>query len=72
MANSFAFAVTGTSGSQSATVNLNLLFEDYSLSASPALNTIVAGAAASYTIAVNPVNGFSKQVQLACGNGYAQ
>ena len=69
MANPFVFAVTGTSGSQAAAVSLNLLFADYALSASPALNTIVAGSAATYTIAVNPINGFNSQVQLACGNG---
>lgn len=69
LANPYAFAVTGTSGSQSTTVSLNLLFADFALSASPALNTIVAGSAASYTIAVNPINGFNNQVQLACGNG---
>lgn len=69
MANPFVFAVTGTSGSQAAAVNLNLLFADYSLSASPALDTIVAGSAANYTISVNPINGFNSQVQLACGSG---
>jgi hypothetical protein len=46
-----------------------VLFQDYSLAATPALNTIVAGAAAAYTIVVNPINGFGKQVQLACGTG---
>ncbi len=69
MANPFAFAVAGTSGSQSTQVNLNLLFADYILSASPSLNTIVAGAPAAYTISVTPINGFNSQVQLACGNG---
>jgi hypothetical protein len=69
MANPFAFAVAGTSGSQSTQVDLNLLFSDYALSASPSLNTIVAGSSASYTISVSPVNGFNSQVQLACGNG---
>jgi beta-propeller repeat-containing protein/HYDIN/CFA65/VesB family protein len=69
MANPFVFAVTGTSGSQAAAVSLNLLFADYALSASPALNTIVAGSAATYTISVNPINGFNNQVQLACASG---
>jgi hypothetical protein len=69
LANPFPFTVTGTSGSQSATVNLNLLFSDYTLSASPSLNTIVAGSAATYTLSVTPTNGFNNQVQLACGNG---
>ena len=69
LANPYIFSVTGISGSQSATVSLNLLFADYKLSASPALNTIVAGSAATYTISLTPINGFDKQVQLACGNG---
>ncbi|MCL5671333.1 MAG: SBBP repeat-containing protein, partial [Acidobacteria bacterium] len=69
MPNPFAFTVTGTSGSQAATLSSNLLFEDYSLSASPSLNTIVSGGAATYTMVVTPVNGFNKQVQLACGAG---
>ena len=65
----FAFEVIGTSGSQTTTINLSLLFADYSLSVSPSLNTIVAGAPATYTISVSPINGFNSQVQLACGNG---
>ncbi len=69
MSNPFSFAITGTSGSQSATLNANLLFKDYSLSAAPALNTIVSGGAATYTMTVTPVNGFSQQVQLACSAG---
>ena len=69
MANPYAFDVIGTSGSQSATVSLNLLFSDYALSASPSLNTIVAGSPATYTLTLTPINGFDKQVQLACGNG---
>ena len=69
LANPYIFSVAGTSGSQSATVTLNVLFADYKLSASPALNTIVAGSAATYTISLTPINGFNNQVQLACGNG---
>ncbi|HET7215008.1 MAG TPA: SBBP repeat-containing protein [Terriglobia bacterium] len=69
IANPYAFYVTGTSGSQSAAVSLNLLFADYSLSASPSLNTIVAGSSANYTLTLTPINGFNKQVQLACSNG---
>jgi HYDIN/CFA65/VesB-like, Ig-like domain/Beta-propeller repeat len=69
LANPYIFSVSGISGSQSATVSLNLLFSDYKLSASPALNTIVAGSVATYTISLTPINGFNNQVQLACGNG---
>jgi hypothetical protein len=65
--NPYAFTVTGVSGSQTASLQLNLLFEDFSLSATPGLDTIVSGASAPYTVLVNPLNGFtSQQVQLAC------
>lgn len=65
--NPFNFTVTGTSGSQTATVNLTVLLESYSLSGSPALDTVVAGAPASYTILVTPLYGFNQQVSLSCG-----
>src|SRR5207245_2167644 len=54
------------SGSQTATLPLTVLFSDYSLSASPALDTIVSGASASYTVLVSPLNGFNQGVQLGC------
>lgn len=63
----FNFAVTGTSGSQTATVNLTVLLESYSLSGTPALDTVVAGAPASYTILITPLYGFNQQVNLSCG-----
>ena len=65
-ANPFNFTVNGTSGSQTATLPLTVLFSDYSLSASPALNTIVSGASASYTVLVSPLNAFNQGVQLGC------
>jgi hypothetical protein len=65
--NPYPFTVTGTSGSQTASLQLNLLFEDFSLSASPPLDSIVSGGSAPYTILVNPLNGFTgQQVNLAC------
>jgi hypothetical protein len=66
LANPFNFTITGTSGTQSASVDLKILFEDYTLSATPTLNTIASGTAATYTIIVNPLNGFDKQVSLSC------
>jgi hypothetical protein len=67
LANPYAFTVTGISGSQTASLQLNLLFEDFSLSATPPLNTIVSGSSATYTVLVNPLNGLTdQQVQLAC------
>ncbi|HEV2424941.1 MAG TPA: SBBP repeat-containing protein [Terriglobia bacterium] len=64
--NPFNFTVTGTSGSQTATVNLTVLLESFSLSGTPALNTVVAGAPANYTILVTPLFGFNQQVNLSC------
>jgi hypothetical protein len=48
---------------------LNLLFEDFTLSATPSTDTVQAGAAAGYTIIVNPLNTFDNQIQLACYSG---
>ena len=67
-ANPFVFTVTGTSGSQTATVNLTVLLESFSLSGSPALDTVTAGAPAAYSIVVTPLFGFNQQVNLACTN----
>ncbi|MBZ5542870.1 MAG: SBBP repeat-containing protein, partial [Acidobacteriia bacterium] len=66
--NPFNFTVNGISGSQAASVGLTVLFADYSLSATPALDTIVSGDAAEYTVILTPLNGFNKQVQLTCSN----
>jgi len=74
MPNPYAFTVTGTSGSQSFTLQLNLEFYDFSLSITPSSDIIQAGQPAAYTILVNPLNGFglpnstsaNQQVQLEC------
>jgi hypothetical protein len=60
--------VTGTSGTQTTSVQMNLLFEDYTLTVTPNLRTIEAGDSASYTVIINPVNGFNQQVTLTCAN----
>ena len=62
----YSFNVAGVSGSQSTTVSLTILLADYSLSVSPALNTIVSGAPAGYTLTLTPSNGFNKAVQFSC------
>jgi hypothetical protein len=67
--NPYAFTVTGTSGSQTASLPLNLFFEDYTLTASPSSVTIPAGATAGYTILVNPLSGFNQAVDLAIYSG---
>ena len=64
----FNFVVNGISGSQTATIPVSLLFMDFSLSRTPALNTIVSGGVANYSIIVTPLNGFNQQVNLTCAN----
>ena len=66
--NPYIFTVTGTSGSQSATVNLTVLLETFSLAGSPALDTVTAGAPAAYSVVVTPLFGFNQQVNLTCTN----
>ncbi|MGH9446941.1 MAG: choice-of-anchor D domain-containing protein, partial [Terriglobia bacterium] len=67
--NPYNFYVQGTSGGQSTTVPLTLLLETYSLSASPLLDTIVAGGSAGYTIVVTPLNGYNQELTLTCSSG---
>jgi len=67
-ANPFDFDVKGTSGNQSATASLAVLFSDFSLSASPPLVTVPAGQSATYTVTVNPINGYNQEVLLSCTN----
>jgi hypothetical protein len=64
--NPYIFQVTGTSGSQTTSLQVNLQFEDFTLTASPSVDTVQAGATANYTILVNPLFGFNQQVQLLC------
>lgn len=67
--NPLNFTVTGTSGNQSATLDASIKFQDFSLSASPSLNTVTAGQSATYTVTLTPVNGFNQAVSLSCSSG---
>ncbi len=69
MPNPYIFTVTGTSGSQAASLQLSLGFEDYTLSRSPSVDTIAAGTTAAYSIIINPLNGFNQAIQLSCYAG---
>jgi hypothetical protein len=64
--NPYTFTVAGTSGSQSTSIPLTVLTADFTMSASPALDTIVSGGTATYTVVVTPSNGFNQQVNLSC------
>ncbi len=63
---SLDFTLTGTSGSQSASVALTIMVTDFSLTASPAEATVAAGGAANYTLTLTPLNGFNNTVELTC------
>jgi hypothetical protein len=67
--NPYSFTVNGadsTTGTQTATLTLTIFFSDFSLSASPAINTVVSGASTIYTVTVSPINSFSEPVALSC------
>jgi len=57
-----------TSGNETATLTLTIYLQDFSVSATPATNTIQSGQSASYTVTVSPVNNFSQAVIISCLN----
>ena len=70
-ANPFDFAVKGTSNGQDTTVALTVFFADFSLSQTPptpAIRTVTAGSSTTYTVTINPMNGFNQVVLLGCRN----
>ncbi|HET7215009.1 MAG TPA: SBBP repeat-containing protein [Terriglobia bacterium] len=70
-ANPFNFAVKGTSNGQDTTVALTVFFADFTLSQTPptpAIRTVTAGNSTTYTVTVNPMNGFNQVVLLGCRN----
>jgi hypothetical protein len=68
--NPLNFVVTGTSGSQVSTANLTLLLSTFTLTASPSVASVVAGAPAFYTVLVNPIFDFNQQVLLSCTGSF--
>ncbi|MGH9354458.1 MAG: hypothetical protein ACRD2G_20195, partial [Terriglobia bacterium] len=67
--NPVTFTLTGTSGSQAATLAESISLQSFSLSATPAVTNIVAGQTGTYTVTVSSVNGFNLPVALSCSNG---
>ena len=51
-----------------ATQNFTLTVRDFSLSVSPASQTVSGGKSASYTVTVSPVSGFTGTVSLTCSS----
>ncbi|MEJ2009723.1 MAG: SBBP repeat-containing protein [Acidobacteriota bacterium] len=62
------FQVKGTSGDQSATASLSVLFKNFVLSVSPPLVTLNAGQSGTYTLTLTGSNGFSDSVAVTCSN----
>ena len=68
----YTFTVSGTDTTTStatATLSLTIFLEDFSLSASPAINTVSSGGTTIYTVTVSPTNGFNQPVVLSCPSG---
>jgi hypothetical protein len=67
--NPYFFTVTGTdtiSTTQTATLNLQISFQDFTISASPAIQAVSSGASTIYTVTVSPIHGFNQPVVLSC------
>lgn len=59
--------VTGTT-LQTALLPLTLVFQDYTVAATPALAQVVAGQSVTFTVTVAPTNSFNQTVTLSCSN----
>ena len=55
-----------TTGIGTATLTLEIFFGDFTLSASPAVQSLASGATAIYTVTVSPINSFNQPVLLSC------
>jgi HYDIN/CFA65/VesB-like, Ig-like domain/Beta-propeller repeat/Cep192 domain 4 len=70
-ANPFDFSVKGVSSGQDTTVALTVFFADFTLSKTapvPPIRIVAAGSSTTYTVTINPVNGFNQVVLLGCRN----
>ena len=66
---SYALTITGTSGTLTHTATVTLVVQaasagDFSLSALPGSQTVLAGAGTTYTVSITPTGGFSGSVAL--------
>jgi hypothetical protein len=60
------FEATGVNGTQSASVDLSVLFADFSLTVYPTFTTVAAGDSVSATLTITPTNGFTGAVTFSC------
>ena len=64
--NPLNLTVNGTSGKQTASVTLAIFFSDFTVAASPPLNSVTAGQSATYSVSIAPIHGFNQVVLLSC------
>jgi hypothetical protein len=68
--NPYTFTVNGTdtitTSNGTATLSLTIFFADFTLSASPAINSVASGESTIYTVTVSPINYFNQPVVLSC------
>lgn len=68
------FKVTGSTAASTSSTNqtaqlpLTILLSDFSVYATPPLDTITAGQSATYTVTVAPSNGFNQSVSFGCNS----
>ncbi len=60
------FQVTGTSGTQSSTVPLEVDIEDFTMTGNPTSASISPGQTASYTLNITALNGLTGDVNMSC------
>jgi hypothetical protein len=67
-AGTYTLTITGVSGTLTHTTTVSLVVNvapDFSLSGSPATQTVVQGRSVNYTVTISPVGGFAGQVTLS-------
>lgn len=64
-ANSYTLTVQGTSGSTSQSTTVTLVVSDFSISATPASQTVSPGNSTNYTVNIGNINAFTGSVSLS-------
>jgi hypothetical protein len=67
--NPYTFTISGTDTTTNigaTTLTLTIFFEDFTISAAPAIQAVSSGASTIYTTTVSPINGFNQPVVLSC------
>ncbi len=69
--NPLNFTIAGTSGTETAILNLTMAFQTFTLATvGPPVANLVAGQSATFNFLATPENGFNQQVNFTCaGNG---